>query len=343
MDRNTLQRYFFIGLLIGVSILVFNIFLPFFEVLLLSVIFAVVLSPAQEKLASLMGGRRGLSALMLVFIFLLVILVPAFFLSVKLLDESKTLYTSLTDGSGLVYLTKTSDYFNGFFGKYLPESTINFQNFVSAGAGWIAKHITTILSSILGILTSLVLVFFSLFFFLRDGEKFKDIIVNLSPLSDKYDDKIVLRLKQTINATMTGVLLIAVLQGMLSGFGMWIFGIPNPTLWGSLSAIVSLVPGLGTTITFIPAILFSLIAGNTMSALGLTLWWVLAVSLIDNLLGPYLYSKNIDIHQLIMLFSVLGGLVFFGPVGFIFGPIAVALFFALIDVYQDLILEGKSL
>lgn len=343
MDKNSLQRYFFIGLLVLVSVLVFYIFLPFFEVLLLSAIFAVVLTPLQDKLTYYFGGRRGLSAFVLVVLFLVVVLTPTVFLTLKLLNETKDVYVHLTNSSDLTFLERISAFIEKPVSKFVPDLNIDIKSIASVGASWLASHITSILSSILGLLTSLILVFFSLFFFLRDGERFKDILVSLSPLSDSYDEKIVLRLRQTINTTMISVLLIAILQGLLSGIGMWVFKIPNPTLWGSLSAIVSLVPGLGTTITFIPAIIYSYFTGNIGATLGLSLWWILAVGLIDNLLGPYLYSKNTQIHQLIMLFSVIGGLAFFGPIGFIFGPIVLALFFALIDIYQDLILEGKSL
>lgn len=343
MDKNSLQRYFFIGLLFLVSILVFYIFLPFLGVLLLSAIFAVVLSPLQQKLSKYLGGRSGLAAAILVFIFLVVILTPTIFLTLKLLNETKDLYFHLTDGGDVNFIEKVTSYIERPVIKYFPDLSIDFSKMFSLGASWLTGHITSILSSVLSLFTNSILVFFSLFFFLRDGEKFKNILVSLSPLNDEYDEKIVLRLKQTINTTVMSVLLISVIQGLLSGIGMWIFGIPNPTLWGSLSAVVSMVPGLGTTLTFVPAIIYSYFSGNIISTIGLLLWWVLAVGLIDNLLGPYLYSKNTEIPQLIMLFSVIGGLVFFGPIGFIFGPIVLALFFTLIDIYQDLILEGKSL
>jgi predicted PurR-regulated permease PerM len=130
---------------------------------------------------------------------------------------------------------------------------------------------------------------------------------------------------------------------ILAGIGMWVFGIPNPTLWGSISAVASLVPGLGTALIFIPAVAYTYIAGNIPNAIGLLLWGTLIVGLVDNFLTPYLYSRSVDIHQLIMLFAVLGGLVVFGPIGFIFGPIVLAIFFSLIDIYQDIILEAKSL
>lgn len=343
MDKDSLQKYFFIGLLGIITVIVFFIFYPFMEVIVLSGIFAIVLSPLQKRLTKRLFGRSGLAAFILVVSFLVVVLTPSVFLTFKLLDESKNIYTELTTRSQIDYVQKVSNAIEKPIQKFSPEFNINVGEWASVGADWITSHLTAILSSIFNIIIDIVLIFFSLFFFLRDGEKFKQTLIDLSPLNDKYDDKIALKIKQTVNTTVVSVLLISVIQGFMSGLGMWIFGIPNPTLWGSVSAVASLVPGLGTTITFVPAIIYSFISGNIPHTIGLTLWWLLAVSLIDNFLAPYLYSRNVEIHQLIMLFSVLGGLVFFGPIGFIFGPVVVALFFTLIDIYQDLILNAKSL
>lgn len=343
MEKNALQKYFFIGLLFIVMVLVFLIFLPFMEVIVLSAIFAVVLSPLQKRLSKSLGGRNGLAAFLLVLCFMVTVLTPSVFLTFKLLSESKSIYSELTNNKEIDYIQKISNAIERPIQKFSPDFNINVGGIASIGADWITSHLTSILSSVFNIITDVVLVFFSLFFFLRDGEKFKKILMDLSPLNDRYDERIALKIKQTVNTTFLSVLMISIIQGGLSGLGMWIFGIPNPTLWGSISAVASLVPGLGTTITFIPAIIYSYISGNMPNTIGLFLWWALAVSLIDNLLAPYLYSRNVEIHQLIMLFAVLGGLAFFGPVGFIFGPIVVAVFFSLIDIYQDLILESKSL
>lgn len=343
MDKDALQKYFFIGLLAIISILVFFIFLPFMEVLILSAIFAIVLSPLQKRLTNRLSGRKGVSAFIIVMFFLVVVLTPSIFLTFRLLDESKAIYSQITSNSEVDYVEKISSAIEKPIQKFSPDFSINVREWVSTGADWITSHLTAILSSVFSIIIDIILIFFSLFFFLRDGEKFQRILVGLSPLNDKYDEKISLKIKQTVNTTVVSVLLISVIQGLLSGFGMWLFGIPNPTLWGTVSAVASLVPGLGTTITFVPAIIYSYVSGNIPHAIGLLVWWLLAVSLIDNFLSPYLYSRNIEIHQLIMLFAVLGGLVFFGPIGFIFGPIVLALFFSLIDIYQDLILGGRSL
>ncbi len=343
MNKDALQKYFFLALLLAVFSIILFIFLPFLEVLVLSTIFAVVLGPIHEKITEYFNGRRGLAAFVVIILFAAVVMVPFTFLSFKVLGESKNIYLQLTNHSEINYIQKITNAIEVPVQKIYPSFNLNIGEFASVGADWVTSHLSAILSSVLAIGTGIILIFISLFFFLRDGEKFKKTLIDLSPLADKYDELIFNKIKLTINATSKGVILVALIQGILSGLGMWVFGIPNPTLWGSISAVVSLVPGLGTAIIFIPAVAYTYIAGNTPHAIGLFLWGALIVGLVDNILTPYLYAKTVEIHQLIMLFSVLGGLIVFGPIGFIFGPIVLAIFFALIDIYQDIILEAKSL
>lgn len=338
-----MQTYFFVGLLLIATVLVFALFSPFLEVLVLSSIFGVVLTPLHRRIANKIGGRNGLSAFIVVILFAVVVITPAVFLTTQVFNESKGIYTQLTSESQIDYIQKLTTSIEKPIQKFIPDFKVNIGEYAGVFADWITGHLSTILSSVINIVTGIVLIFISLYFFLKDGKKFKDILINLSPLKDKYDDEIFIKIKQTINSTVRGVLLVAVVQGVLSGIGMWVFGIPNATLWGSISAIASLVPGLGTAVVFIPAVLYMYIAGNVPFAIGLLLWGALIVGLVDNVLGPYLYSKGTEVHQLIMLFAVLGGLSVFGPIGFIFGPLIIGLFFALIDIYQNLIMDNKSL
>ncbi len=341
MDRSYLQTYFFVGLLLIATVLVFALFSPFLEVLVLSSIFGVVLTPLHRRIANKIGGRNGLSAFIVVILFAIVVITPTVFLTSQVINESKGIYVQLTSESQIDYIQKLTKTIETPVQKFIPDFSVDIGQYAGVFADWITGHLSTILSSVINIVTGIVLIFISLYFFLKDGKKFKDILINLSPLKDKYDDEIFIKIKQTINSTVRGVLLVAVVQGVLSGIGMWVFGIPNATLWGSISAIASLVPGLGTAVVFIPAVLYMYIAGNVPFAIGLLLWGGLIVGLVDNVLGPYLYSKGTEVHQLIMLFSVLGGLSVFGPIGFIFGPLIIGLFFALIDIYQNLIMDNK--
>ena len=116
--------------------------------------------------------------------------------------------------------------------------------------------------------------------------------------------------------------------------GFWIFGVPNAILWGSFAAIAALIPGIGTALVLTPAILFLFARGEIFSAIGLLAWGVGVVGLIDNFLGPRLMGRGIELHPLIILLSVLGGIGFFGPIGFLLGPLIVSLFFALLDIYS---------
>lgn len=342
MDKDILQKYFFTGLLLVVSVVILFIFLPFLEVLVLSTIFSVVLTPLHRKITKILKGREGTSALIVVLIFAVLVMVPFIFLTMQVLGESRDIYVQLTSASDIDYIQKVTTVIEQPIQRFFPDFSVDIGGFASLAADWITAHLSAILSSVLSIVTGIILIFISLFFFLRDGGKFKEILIGLSPLNDKYDEQIFTKVKQTITSTTIGVLLIAVVQGVLAGLGMWIFGVPNFTLWGSVSAVASLVPGLGTAIIFIPAVAYMLIIGNTAYAVGLILWGGIIVGTIDNFLTPYLYSRGVEIHQLLMLFAVLGGLVVFGPIGFIFGPIVLALFFALIDIYQNIILKKNS-
>jgi len=341
MDKDILQRYFFMSALFLVALVIFFIFLPFFEVILLSIIFAVALSPIHSRITKLYGGRSGLSAITVLILFAVIIITPTFFVGTQVLNESRSLYEVLVAGD-VNFVEKITLAIETPVQKIYPSFSLDIKEYLSFGADLITSHLSSILSSVISILTGIILIFISLYFFLKDGTKFKEIIIDLSPLSDEYDEHIWNKVRSSINATVMGVLLVAFIQGILAGLGLWIFGVPNPTLWGSIAAVASLVPGLGTAIIFIPAIVYMLIVGNAPFAIGLTLWGVLIVGLVDNFLTPYLYSRKVEIHQLIMLFSVLGGLVVFGPIGFLFGPIALALFFSMIEIYQTLILDKGS-
>ena len=171
------------------------------------------------------------------------------------------------------------------------------------------------------------------YFFLKDGSKLKDYFVELSPLDDKDDEKIISRLKQAVSATVKGSLSIGLIQGTLTGIGFAIFGVPNAVLWGTVAAVAALIPGVGTALIILPAILFLFVPENTFGAFGLLAWGLLAVGLIDNFLSPRLVGRGMKLHPLLVFISVLGGLAFFGPLGFLLGPLSVSVFLALIDIY----------
>ena len=139
---------------------------------------------------------------------------------------------------------------------------------------------------------------------------------------------------KAINSVIKGSLVIAIIQGILTGLGFTLFQVPNPALWGSIASITALIPGIGTALVLIPGILYLFFSFKIGLGFGLLAWGILAVGLIDNILGPTLVGRGTKIHPFLVLFGVLGGIQLFGPAGFIAGPLILSLLFALAEIYS---------
>ena len=155
----------------------------------------------------------------------------------------------------------------------------------------------------------------------------------VSPLADSYDEQIIKRVGLAINSIVRGSLMIALIKGFLTALGLAIFGVPNPILWGAVSALASFVPIVGSGVVIAPAVLYLSAAVSYPAAVGLAIWGVVLIGLSDNFLSPVLMKKGMKIHLFVILLSILGGLGFFGPIGFIAGPVVLSLLFALFDIY----------
>jgi predicted PurR-regulated permease PerM len=181
------------------------------------------------------------------------------------------------------------------------------------------------------------------FYFFRDGKELLDLVIKVSPLPDEEDRVIFNRLARAIRAVATGTVLVALIQGTLVAIGFTLFGIERAILFGSIASVGALMPGVGTTIVTAPAILYLFITGDSVNAVGLTVWSVLIVGFVDNLIGPYLMSRGNNMHPFIILIAVLGGLSLFGPIGFVIGPVVVTLFLVLLELYNQYIVNESSI
>lgn len=334
------QLYFLLIILAGTFVLAFFIFRPFLYALAIAMVFAIVLQPVYQKILRMTYGREGLSALAAILIVVTFIFTPLMFLGVQIFQEAQQVYSSLIENGGR---NAVINIFNGLldsFRNYFPaqqEFSLNIDQYLKQGLSWLIQHISSILGSFAKMTVSSFVFFVALYYLLKDGHKLKTTIIGLSPLADSDDETVFQKLEMTINAVMRGNILIALIQGALTSLGFAIFGIPNAVLWGSVAAIAALIPGIGTMLVLVPAILFLFLNGDVFSGVALTVWGAVAVGLIDNFLGPKLIGRGMQLHPLIILLSVIGGIGFFGPVGILLGPLSISLFFTLLDIYFSLI------
>lgn len=327
------EKHFFYTLLILVSVACVVIFLPFLTTIIIGASIAVVLYPVFSWLTThIARGKKWLGALITLVGFIIVLGVPLFFIGMSVFNQSQSLYNSLGQDGTSQYIEKLSTSIE----SVLPEGmnfdvTARIDDFVS----FLSSNISSIFTATLTSLFSFLLTLMALFYFLKDGIVWRKSIIELSPLSNENDDRILKKLSDAINGVMKGYLLIALVQGSLMGLGLWIFGVPNPALWGVLTGIASMIPNIGTALVSIPAILFLYFFGHTGSAIGLVIWSLVAVGGIDNILNPIIVGKNINLPPLVILFSVLGGITLMGASGILIGPLTVSLFYTLITIYKE--------
>jgi len=333
---NRLQLNFFYVFLFVISVTCVLIFLPYVSALFLALVLSVIFHPLYQKIHKLTFKTGSLASFFTVLIVSVLILVPLGFLVYFLFQEVKAVYSYFTDGGGSVVWADYLGRGQMFLGNVLPDNLVpettigDLENYLNQFYQWIGDHFQTIFNNVVSVSGNL-------FVFILAGEKFRKMILKLSPLNDRHDETILKRMAVSVNSVVKGSLMVAVLQGLITGLGFWIFGVPSPVLWGMVTVLVSLVPGVGTAITIIPAVIFLALSEGPMLALGLLLWGVLIVGTMDNLLRPLLIERGIPIHPFLILLSVFGGLGLFGAIGFLVGPIILSLLFVLMEIYSDVV------
>jgi predicted PurR-regulated permease PerM len=346
MKRNILEVVFYFGLLGVSAAFLFTIFMPFLSALFIAGLFAIVFYPVYEYVKRNVGGRENAGALLTVLLVLVVIMLPLLIMTTVLVQESLDVTREIRQGDGLVELVqdglgKIEDKFN----EIAPDAgvSVDLQNVISAVESWVKNNIVSVFSSVVKILINLFLVIIALFFFLRDGEKIKQVLVTWSPLEDKYDLRIMEKIRLAVDAVVKGSLLIAMIQGFLVAIGFLLFGVPSVVLWGFVATIGALIPSVGTAIVWVPGVLYLFfVANEPLMAVLLAAWGVVIVGLIDNFLRPILIERSVKIHPFLILLSVFGGIIMLGPIGFVAGPIVLSFVFALIEVYPKLMHNGED-
>ena len=341
-----IQSYFFFSLFAASGILLFYVFKPFLTALVLAAIFAVTFHPAYEYFLRKIKLKSSdtLAALSIVFIILIVIVIPLLFLGFHFISDIQDLYLEVNAGSGGGDIFETFeiliDKFISTISNFLPFinditffESISFKGLSNIIFSWFIESWDAILASTFQFALQLFIFFIALYYFLKEGEVFKNKVLALSPMKDIYDNEIIAKLKISIQSTIKGSLTVCIIQSIVATIGFTIFGVPQALLLGITTFFATLFPTLGTSLIFIPVVIYEILVQNNFAAIGLGIWAVLAVGLIDNILYPFLVGKGTRMHPFLLLIAVLGGVSFFGFAGVLFGPILLSLFFALIEIF----------
>lgn len=333
MPLNKLERSSFFVLFAGVSILLLFVFAPFFTILSLAAVLAVLLHWPYEKIVRVCRGWKSLAAALTVCLTLVFFIAPLFFLGWRIFQEAQNLYISMY-GNGVQYLHLIQQAIENPIRHVVPNFVFNINPYVGSTLAIISNNLGSLVYQTLYVGFETFLMLLALFFFLRDGRDLLASFIHLSPLGEEMTRKILDKMYRTIGAVIKGTLINALIRWVCIGAAFYLFGIPNAILWGSIGGIIGAIPGLGTPFAFIPAVAFLYLQGNVLAAAGLALCGLAIIILIDNVLTSYFFGKELIISPLFVLFSILGGIVFFGPLGFILGPIMLSVFLSIVHAYR---------
>lgn len=335
MSRNKIvEQLFFFGLLGIVAYIMWQIISPFIGALALAAILATVSYPIYERVLKVTPRKnKNLASFLSLLVVIVIIVTPLTLIGYFIVNEAVTFYSATNKGEPLSLTAPLTD-FESVIQDYFPNFDLDVEQYAAQGAEWLASNAGNIFAGTASTIFLLFIAFFGIYYLFKDGKEFTKQLVYLSPLPDNQDERIIERLSRSVRTVVGGVLTVAIIQGTLSGIGFAIVGVEQAALLGSVAAIGALIPGIGTTVVFVPIIILLILNGSIVQAIILAVWAMLAVGLVDNVLGPKLMSRGTTLHPFLVLISALGGIALFGPIGFILGPVTLSFFMVMLELYS---------
>jgi predicted PurR-regulated permease PerM len=341
VSRNETYRRVFLALLVtAVTIGFVAVMRKFLITLLLAGIFSAMLNPAYERVVLLLRGHRSVaSALTLVFIVLVVLLPLALFVGVLVTQAVNVsqqampwIQQQISSPSQLMNRLQEIPGFDRLT-PYRGEILTKLGELAGTIGSFMASKLSDVTKGTLALGLQFVVMLYAMYFFLVDGGKVLDRILSYVPLSKKESGMIVERFVTVTRAALASTVVIAIVQGTLGGFAFAVAGINGAVFWGTLMGVTSMFPGVGTALVWVPAVAYLILSDHVLSGLLLLAFCALVVGSVDNVLRPRLVGKDTRLPDLVVLLSTLGGIMLFGPVGFIIGPVIAAVFITVWDIY----------
>ncbi len=318
----------------GVGIYVcYLLAVPFLPPLVWAVSLAVVFAPFQGRLEVRLRNH-GVAALVAVVAIGCLLVIPATFIGQNLVLQA-------SKGAEIIEAKVQS----GEWRRALEaqprlveaasqlERRFDLPGLAKSLAAWLSTTAGSVVKGSFLQALDFCLTFYLLFFFLRDRRAALDALRRFSPLPAKETDQLLQRIGDTVHAAVYGTLAVSSAQGLLGGLMFWWLGLPTPLLWGVVMALLAVIPILGAFIVWIPAAIYLVLEGSWGKAIILTVWGMLVVGTIDNLLRPMLVGNRLKLHTVLAFLSVVGGIVVFGPVGILLGPVALTLTSGLLETW----------
>jgi predicted PurR-regulated permease PerM len=345
-------RYFFAVLTLIILYFSYLMVKPFLVEIFLALVLFIISKPLYYFFLRLFRGRRGLSSAVTCILLAIVIVMPLLTLASIIAAQALDIYNQISKGlqngnlweALMAKLAAIEAYAKQWHvnlnlsypqvEEFIRSTLINASQFIYTSAIGIVKGFTSLIFSLL-------LIFFVTFFCFIEGDDFIKTLKALSPLDPAHNEEILGDVETTVKATLRGTIIVALIQGILGGIGFIIFGIPSAAFWGTLMVPASVVPVVGAALIWVPGALYLFIQGNTWAGIGMLFWGTMGIGTVDNLVKPYLMKGARYTPTIFTFFAIMGGIAYFGTIGFILGPLILSFLLSLLSIYQTTILRHE--
>ena len=332
INENAFKKISFFILLGFLAVLSFIMLWGILNSIITGLLLAYVFYPVYKKTLSIFK-EKNISAFIIILLVFVLIFLPLWFLLPFVFNQLFDVYLYLQKIDLQQIVKLISPYFSEL--NLSKDLAASLNSFILNFAGKLFSSSTALIINIPSLLLKTVVVLFVFFFGMRDGELLLEYLLSLSPFSRNAEKQFVEKFKGITNSVLYGFVVVGILQGIMTGIGLFIFGIPQSLILTIVAIIAAMIPVLGAWLVWIPAVIYLFISGNTISAIILLVYCAVIVSWIDNILRPYIVAKRVQISSAIVFVGMIGGLLFFGVLGLILGPLILAYLLLILDVYKE--------
>ncbi len=338
------DRFYVVTLLFllgALGYLTYEIMSPFFKAIAWSIVFTITFYPVFAFISRHVR-IRAIAAAMTVILILVVLIGPFSYLTLMLIDEVQIVAARINDSNvGSLNLIVKKLYSSTLFEKMraysgaadLISEEVILENLKKIGKGLLAEFSMRI-PNILAAIVDFIFILFTTFFLFKDGPGLLSKSKDYMPFNEVQKERIAKQIKDMIVSTVYGGVIVAIIQGILGGMAYAFMGIEAPVMWGMAMSVMSFVPLLGTFAIWGPTSLYLVIGHNYTQGIGLFLFGVFVISMVDNVLKPLIIGGRTKMPTIIILFSVLGGIKLFGVIGLIMGPLITAVFISVFEIFR---------
>jgi predicted PurR-regulated permease PerM len=344
-DRSFISRLF-LGCMIVAGVLLFRLFWTYISSIILGLLIASAFHPVYSRLKKLLKGNAQSASLLLTVIIALVLIIPVGGFVGTLSNEAFEFYNRTKDS---VSLKKIQEALEGdskwaqrarrvgrLTGIELnPETVEGLAASLGRNVGlFLSRQLQSMASNLLSFLIHFFMMILIVFYILRDGTQLKDYISGLLPFPAGQQELVVNKFREMGRAVIIGQGLSGVIQGILGGFGFYIFGLGSPILWGTLIGFLAFLPIIGAAVVFIPTTIILFIQGKWETGIGYLIYNVCYSGFIEYVLKPRFIGREMKMIPLLVFLGILGGLKLFGILGVIYGPLIITIFLTMAEIYR---------